>query len=398
MDWLSNFLFSDGGYSPHGFCIAWNLPVLYTHIAADLMIALSYFAIPAVMVVFLRHRRDTRLHKPAMLFVIFITACGVSHLMSIVTMYLPYYGLQGVIKLFTGIVSALTAVALWRMLPNALRIPAPEQLMQAIADKDTEIAQRKATEEEMRSTQRLLNVKVEQLESANLELREFAYAASHDLKSPANTLSLWLDSFMEDCGDKLSAPERADAEEAQRILARMRMLVDDVLSYARLLSDDVADAQACDTAQIVRDTLSDLAPEIAAADAEVSAGPLETVQGHPAMLSVLFHNLISNAVKFRDPERPCRIDVSARRNGSRVTIAVSDNGIGIDPAHHERVFTLFKRLHHQARFEGTGLGLSLCRRIAVMHGGRIELSSTPGKGTEIRVTFDQETLDVPKAA
>ncbi|MEW9918636.1 ATP-binding protein [Marimonas sp. MJW-29] len=398
MGWLGDNLFPDGGLSPQDDAIASTLPVLYSHIAADLLIALSCFAISAAILLFLRHRPDGRLHWTVMLVVIFITASGVTHLIGLLAMFLPLFGFEGLIKLITGIVSALAALALWRQLPNALRTPAQQELMQAISDRDAEISQHRVSEEAMQATERLLNIKIEQLEAANLELREFAYAASHDLKSPANTLSLWLENFMEDCAERLSPEERKDAEEAQRILARMRMLVDDVLSCARLLSDEAAAPQACDTARIVADTLADLAPEIEAAEAEIVAGPLVTVRGHPAMLSVLFHNLIGNAIKFRHKNRPCRVEISARLDGSRATILVRDNGIGIDPVHHERVFSLFKRLHHHTLFEGTGLGLSLCRRIAVMHGGRIELNSVPGSGTEMRVVFDQEALHVAQAA
>lgn len=398
MGWLSEFLFSDGGYSPHGFCISWNTPVLFTHITADVMIAVSYFAIPAVILVFLKQRKDSRLHKPAMLFVIFITACGVSHLMSIVTMYLPYYGLQGIMKLFTGIVSFFTAVALWRMLPGALRIPTPEQLMRALDDKDDEIARRKKAQAEIQSSRALLAQKVEELEAANAELREFAYAASHDLKSPANTLSLWLDEFALDCEGKLEPEMQQEIVDAKRIIARMRQLVDDILAYSGLVSHDPSAVTTCDMPRLVQEVLEALRAEIATAEAQITVGPLPMIQGHPPMLSVLLQNLVANAVKFRDPNRPLRITITGRAETDRVILSVKDTGIGIAPQHTDRIFKLFSRLHHDTEYEGTGLGLALCRRIAAMHRGHIKVVSAEGVGTEFRITLMQDKTHVSQAA
>jgi signal transduction histidine kinase len=401
MEQISNFLFSDGGYSPHGYCIAWNAPVLYTHIIADLLIALSYFAIPAVMLVFLRQRRDPRLHLPAMLFVVFITACGVSHLMSIVTMYLPYYGLQGMLKLFTGVVSLITAIALWKMLPDALKIPSPDMLMKALDDKDREIRDRTAAQLRLEDSQRQLDQTIAELQASNEELREFAYAASHDLKAPANTLSLWLQDFEQESGDSLSAEQREDLEHAKGILKRMRSLVDDILSYARVVNTEDAVIEEVDVTEIFTTAAKTLRPDIEQARGKIVIADMPSVEGYPALMSMLAHNLLSNAIKFRSPDRPLKVEVAAWHEASaepQMVISVKDNGIGINAAYHRRIFKLFKKLHRPEDYEGTGLGLALCRRLAVTHGGSIDVISEEGHGAEFRVSFPMELAHVAKAA
>ncbi|PTX54307.1 histidine kinase/DNA gyrase B/HSP90-like ATPase [Litoreibacter ponti] len=398
---ILDYLFSDGGYTPHGFCIAWDWRVLWTHIGSDLLIAASYFAIPGIMLVFLRRRKDPRLYQPAMLFVVFITACGVSHLISILTLFYPWYGLQGVIKLFTGVVSFITALALWKLLPDALKIPSPDALMAALAEKEDEIRERAAAQEELETHKRLLDQQVEALEAANQELREFAYAASHDLKAPANTLSLLVKDLQEDEEDQLSDHQRDCLCEADKILGRMRTLVDDILQYSRTIDSGERPREQVDLTQAFVNAMSDMQADILKARAEIEIEPLPQISGFPALISVMANNLLSNALKFRSPDHPLRIRVFVTQSlgdTPGVTLHVQDNGLGIDPEHHERIFKLFKRLHRAEDYAGTGLGLALCRRVALTHGGMIEVSSSEGVGATFSIFFPTEVADVRHAA
>jgi signal transduction histidine kinase len=401
LEQLGDFLFSDGGYSPHGFCIAWDPAVLYTHIGADLLIALSYFAIPAIMLVFLRKRPVPELHLPALLFVAFIAACGLSHLLSIVTMYLPWYGLQGLMKLATGLISFVTVLALWKLLPEALRIPSPAALMAALDARDGELAERKAAEERLQVQHRALDRKIAEVEAANNELREFAYAASHDLKSPANTLCLWLQDFEEEHGAALGQTGRADLKDAARIVGRMRTLVEDVLSYSRVVNSDANDRAPMDVRAIFQNAAADLEMEIRRARAQVDIAPMPPFTGYAPLISILAHNLLSNALKFRSPDRSPHVTVTGEivpGPENAFVLRVRDNGIGIPPEHGDRVFRLFQRLHRAEDYAGTGLGLALCRRIAVTHGGQISLVSQEDAGAEFIITFPSEQTHVPQAA
>ena len=167
---MLDFLFSQGGYTPHGYCLAWDPAVLWLHIGSDLMIALAYFSIPAAIAVFLRRRGDGSLHQPAMLFVTFIAACGLTHLMGILTLYVPWYGLQGLAKFFTALISCITAIIVWRLLPDILKIPSPGQLMSALEDKKREIAERASYQARLAEKEAILEEKLDQLQRREAEL------------------------------------------------------------------------------------------------------------------------------------------------------------------------------------------------------------------------------------
>ncbi|WP_416898315.1 MAG: PAS domain S-box protein [Minwuia sp.] len=148
---ISEFLLSVGGYTPHGYCLAWNPPVLYTHIVSDLLIFASYTAIPVAMLVFWRKRTDLGQFKPALaLFFTFILFCGLTHLVAVITLWYPVYGLQGAVKAVTAVVSLGTAIVVWPLLPKLLAIPAPSELETVNASLRTEIEQRRHAEEQLR--------------------------------------------------------------------------------------------------------------------------------------------------------------------------------------------------------------------------------------------------------
>lgn len=395
---FKDFLFSQGGYTPHGFCIAWDPVVLWMHIGSDLIVALSYFAIPGLILVFLRRRRDATLHRPAILFAAFITACGITHVMGIVTLYWPLYGLQGVLKAATAAISLLTAVALIRMLPEALKIPSPGQLIRALDRTRAEVAERRQAEAALRDSQDELARQNAELEHANRELREFAYAASHDLKSPANTLGMWLEDFTLEHGDDLDGSAREALDDAAHLVERMRSLVEDVLCFSRVVNSDPDDIAPVPLDAVAADALANLGEDVRRTGAVIDIGPLPVVQGHRVLLTMLMQNLVANALKFRDPGAVPEVRIRGVETPAGAVISVRDNGIGIPPEQHSRIFSMFQRLHHRDSYPGTGLGLSLCRRIAVTHGATIDLTSLPGEGAEFRITFQKGDFRAAAAA
>lgn len=166
---------------------------------------------------------------------------------------------------------------------------------------------------------------------------------------------------------------------------RMERLIGDLLAYSRVSSapQDLTEIPAGDAA---RHAVENLRETIADSGARVHVSDLPRVRADPTQLTQLFQNLIGNAVKFRGPDPP-RVDVSAERRDGTWEFTVRDNGIGIDPTHHERVFTMFQRLHPRTRYEGTGIGLAICKAIVERHGGRIWIDSEPGRGSIFRFTF-----------
>ena len=155
MDLVGGFL-SVNGYLPHGYCFTWTPSLLWSMVVSDGVIALSYFSIPAVIVSFYAKRPDLQYRGVAALFGLFIMACGVTHLMAIWTIWVPDYGLEALTKMLTAGVSLVTAAALWPLLPKALKIPSVQQLQQAIAQLESEMAKRKTAEEHLHDTEQSL--------------------------------------------------------------------------------------------------------------------------------------------------------------------------------------------------------------------------------------------------
>jgi PAS domain S-box-containing protein len=211
----------------------------------------------------------------------------------------------------------------------------------------------------------------EALARSNEALQQFAYVASHDLQEPLRMVSSYLQLLEQRYKDKLDEDAREFIGFAVDGAKRMQALIHDLLAYSRAGQPEVDHGQV-DLNEVVRQVLDDLALTIEENGARVSVGPLPTVQGAPGQLGQVFQNLLSNALKFRKPGEPPVIEISARRQDGWV-ISVTDHGIGIEPQYAERIFQIFQRLHTRAEYEGTGIGLAICKRIVEQHGGIIRL-------------------------
>ena len=172
---------------------------------------------------------------------------------------------------------------------------------------------------------------------------------------------------------------------------RMQTLVEDVLGYTRVIGSEAA-FEEVDLAAMLASMQKTLTADIKAAGARLEIGALPKVQGNPVQLRVYLQNIIGNALKYKSPDRDLVVKVQdmGASTGARVSISISDNGLGIAPENHERIFGMFKRLHLESEIAGTGLGLALCRRVALSHGGEIDVVSSLGEGS----TF---TIDLAKA-
>ena len=222
------------------------------------------------------------------------------------------------------------------------------------------------------------------LERSNDELKEFAYAASHDLSEPLRAVASYLQLLERRYGERLDDDAGQYIGFAVDGATRMRALIDDLLAYSRVERSGV-EAQDVDLEDVLAAVLRLLAPAIEEAGATVVSGPLPTVQADPTQISQLLQNLVVNAVKFRHPDRAPSVEVKAEREGDGWRLTVSDNGIGIEPEHSEQVFRMFNRLHSRDLYEGNGIGLAICRKIAERHGGRIAARARPEGGTRIEV-------------
>lgn len=223
------------------------------------------------------------------------------------------------------------------------------------------------------------------LERANAELQEFAYIASHDLAEPLRMVASYLELLQRRYGGRLDATADEFIGYAVGGAVRMRALIDDLLAYSRVGTREMERAEV-DLGALLGHVLLGLGPSIAEAGAQVEVEPgLPSAYGDGTQLGQVLQNLIANAVKFRASERAPRVVVAAAQVDGGTAISVADNGIGIGENNQERIFKMFGRLHGRDEYEGTGIGLALCRRICDRHGGRIWVESAPGAGSTFHV-------------
>jgi two-component system, sensor histidine kinase and response regulator len=223
------------------------------------------------------------------------------------------------------------------------------------------------------------------LRRSNIELEQLAYVASHDLQEPLRMIASYLQLVEERYRDRLDDDGREFIGFAVDGAKRLQKLINDLLHYSRLVSKE-RPLQQTPCTEVLALALRNLHVAVQESQAIVTHDELPLLAADQTQLVQLFQNLIGNAIKFRSGPGP-KVHVGARHDGDAWHFTISDDGIGIAPAHFERVFVLFQRLHSRSRYDGTGIGLTLCKKIVERHGGRIWVSSLPGEGTTFHFTL-----------
>lgn len=242
---------------------------------------------------------------------------------------------------------------------------------------------------ERRTAEATLRQQAEELERSNRELEQFAYVASHDLQEPLRLVSNYVQLLSRRYQGKLDEEADEYIGYAVEQTSRMKILMNHLLAYARLGTQDERFAPV-EMEDVLQSTLHDLQSAIQEAHATVTHDPLPSIQGDRSQILQLLQHLIGNAIKFSGDE-PLRIHIGVNPLNERWLFYIRDNGIGIDPLHTERIFAIFQRLHSQEEYPGTGIGLAICRKIVERHGGRIWVDSEPGKGSTFYFTLQPAT-------
>jgi PAS domain S-box-containing protein len=250
-----------------------------------------------------------------------------------------------------------------------------------------DLTERKVTED------RLLQY-ARRLESQNAELQQFAYGAAHDLKEPLRKIMMYYSAISGEGLESLSEKQRRYLSRSAEAARRMHGLIDDMLAFTRVTHLGHV-MEPVDLNLVVTEVIGSLKETIDEAAADIKVERLPTIPGIPFQMNQLFANLLGNSLKYRDPRRHLQIDISSRtediwdgksrQRGFQVT--VRDNGIGFDPMQHDRIFNLFERLHGRQDFEGTGIGLAICRKIMETHHGSISASGETGVGAVFELQF-----------
>jgi PAS domain S-box-containing protein len=225
----------------------------------------------------------------------------------------------------------------------------------------------------------------QQLERSNDELQRFAYTVSHDLQEPLRTIRSYAELLSRRYGSKLDK----DADEFIQFLmdaaGRMSQLLKDLLAYSQAGRPDRTAPEPTSSANILQWAIMNVDRLAKDAGATITYDPLPMVEADQTQLSQVFQNLLGNAIKYRSGEPPM-VHISVERVGDMYEFSVRDNGIGVDPEHHERIFGVFKRLHGK-EVPGTGIGLAICRKIVESHGGRIWIESQLRRGSTVKFTL-----------
>jgi light-regulated signal transduction histidine kinase (bacteriophytochrome) len=238
----------------------------------------------------------------------------------------------------------------------------------------------------LKAAQNALARRTAELARSNLDLQQFAYAASHDLREPLRTIATYVGLLSRRMGGDLDPGTKEFMGYIEDGVRHMRTLIDDLLEYSRVADTTNAGFADVDCNAAVRQALRNLETKVERACANIAVHPLPTIRGRESRIVALFQNLVGNAIAY-STEQP-RVSISATLDAEGWRFSVADNGIGIAPEHHDVIFGVFRRLHARDAYPGTGIGLAICRRIVEQHGGRIWVESDgPGKGATFHFTI-----------
>ncbi|HEX5169105.1 MAG TPA: ATP-binding protein, partial [Cyclobacteriaceae bacterium] len=260
-------------------------------------------------------------------------------------------------------------------------------LTAANANLEKEIKIRTASEEKIQNLNRQLLKNINHLESVNAELDRFAFMASHDLQEPLRKIRLFANKFIIKNKSNVNEEDLQDIERIQKSAERMQLLIRDILTMAKI-SVDTSEFVPTEMNLLVKETLAEFEEEIILKRAKVNVNELPSLLVHPRLMKLLFHNLISNALKYRREEARPVINIYCESPSYRgkipenqhCRIIVKDNGLGFDQRFSKDIFGMFTRLNYEGQSDGTGLGLALCKRIAEYHKGSIAAEGKINEG------------------
>ena len=405
------------GFLPHGYCFQWSTSLLALMAGSDVAIFLSYYSIPIALIAFVRARKDVGFNWVFWLFAAFICLCGTTHLIDVLTVWVPAYWLQAYTKGLTALVSVATAIALWVLMPKLLRLPSNDQLSALVTRLEREVAERSAAqqrldemnadlehrvrsrtaelEESMRDRERLKDVDRARAvaEASNRAKSEFLSSMSHELRTPLNAVIGFAQLLqVEGRGGSISPAKQLDWSRRIEVAGgHLLSLIDDVLEMAKIEAqgveirrarfDVVAAARECEAMVSVMARDRAVAVEMALPEGEAY------LESDVRRFKQILMNLLSNAIKYNVPGG--HVHASIAVDAHECQIVVRDTGVGMTPEQQSQLFAPFNRLGKEgdARYEGTGLGLSITRQVVEALGGVIEVQSTPARGSEFRVTL-----------
>ncbi len=370
-------------FMPHGHCYYWEPTVLWSHVIGDGLTVLAYYAIPFLLVRFVKKRTDLQYKGIFLAFAAFIIFCGTVHLFALISTWYPFYRVEGALKLGTAAISLYTVYLLYSNFAKILAIPNPNDMVLLNQQLLAEIEEHKETQKllSMKSElEVLVKQKTEQLEDINRELEAFSYSVSHDLRAPLRAISGYTSIVKTTQADQLDASSQKMLNHVVKSTNSMGALIDGLLDFSRLGKKGIT-LSIVNTNALVADLWNEHWLAASKPVIELTITNLPDTLADAEMLRQVWHNLISNAIKFsaKSPNQTIKIDGKIVDDFTQFSI--TDNGVGFNMDYKHKIFGVFQRLHHEDDFEGTGVGLSFVQRIVIKHHGKVWAESEIGKGS-----------------
>ena len=438
MIFLQNILFSQQ-YIPHGHCYLWQTGLVWLHALSDVLIALSYYSIPLLLVYFVRQRTDVPFKRIFVLFSVFILTCGTTHLMQVWTLWNAAYWLSGGIKALTALVSCYTALELAPVLPQALALPSPTELAKVNQRLETEVEERKQAEIEIQklntSLEQRIQARTTDLQQANhnlereiaerkqteIELQhakdaaevanraksEFLANMSHELRTPLNAILGFSQLMAHDT--QLIPSQRENLSIINRSGEHLLELINDILEMAKIESGrSILNENSFDLHKLLNNlaqtlTLRTQTKDLQLAYDQASSVP-QYIRADERKLRQVLMNLLDNAVKFTEEGQVIlRVRAEQREENPEqaesaphifLKVEVSDTGSGIAPNELDSLFAPFVQAETGRKSQqGTGLGLLISRRFVRLMGGELTVSSILGQGTTFKFSIPLNLVD-----
>ncbi len=387
--------------APHGFCFLWLPEIVWLHVVADALIAVSYFSIPLALWYFAQKRPDVPFHRVFILFATFITLCGLTHVVDIIVLWKPYYGIQGLLMLLTGIVSSATALFVWRILPRALTLPSPSDLLQAnrklaesYAAVEQKVAERTRELEDKNAALMEASIKAD---DANRAKTEFLANMSHEIRTPMNVVMGLAE---------ILAASRPLTPKQEKYIGTLRSSADSMLTLINdLLNIEKIESKTLEfnNAPFSVRASVDQVFALMALQAKEKGLVFRTENkcrciekriflGDADRFRQILLNLVSNAIKFTEAGSvtvTILCEETADHTVENVLISVADTGIGIPADKIQQVFEKFTQVDASIsrKYGGTGLGLAIAKNLAERMGGTIAVSSQAGQGSVFTVSI-----------